>query len=166
MKFLSAPEANWRAFSFRLSFCIFWDVHLKTLKPTYQWLISGKLKVAYYLGGGFNYFLFSPLLGEMIQFDSYFSMGWKKPPTSNTYRPFFNGYLWVIFPQESLENTWKSMHPMVVMVGNYWAKKKMGRLSSSWRRGEHPGSLWHSTSEWTHIWMTQVKNPVHAYVYT
>ena len=33
------------------------------------------------LGGGFKYFLFSPLLGEMIQFDEYFSKG-LKPPTS------------------------------------------------------------------------------------
>ena len=32
------------------------------------------------LGGGFNHFLFSPLPGEMIQFDSYFSNG-LKPPT-------------------------------------------------------------------------------------
>ena len=31
------------------------------------------------LGGGFQYFLFSPLLGEMIQFDSYFSKGLKPP---------------------------------------------------------------------------------------
>ena len=28
------------------------------------------------LGGGFKYFLFSPLLGKMIQFDEYFSDGW------------------------------------------------------------------------------------------
>ena len=29
------------------------------------------------LGGGFKYFLFSPLLGEMIQFDEHiFQMGW------------------------------------------------------------------------------------------
>ena len=34
-----------------------------------------------YLGGGFKYFLFSPLLGEMIHFDWYFSDG-LKPPTS------------------------------------------------------------------------------------
>ena len=27
------------------------------------------------LGGGFKYFLFSPLLGEVIQFDEYFQMG-------------------------------------------------------------------------------------------
>ena len=33
------------------------------------------------LGGGFKYFLFSPLPGEMIQFDLYFSTG-LKPPTS------------------------------------------------------------------------------------
>ena len=33
------------------------------------------------LGGGFKYFLFSSLFGEMIQFDKYFSDG-LKPPTS------------------------------------------------------------------------------------
>ena len=33
------------------------------------------------LGGGFKYFLFSSLPGEMVQFDSYFSNG-LKPPTS------------------------------------------------------------------------------------
>ena len=33
-----------------------------------------------FLGGGFKYFLCSPLLGKMIQFDSYFSRG-LKPPT-------------------------------------------------------------------------------------
>ena len=32
------------------------------------------------LGGGFKSCLFSPLFGEMIQFDSYFSSG-LKPPT-------------------------------------------------------------------------------------
>ena len=34
-----------------------------------------------FLGGGFNYFLCSTRLGEMIQFDWYFSKG-LKPPTS------------------------------------------------------------------------------------
>ena len=29
----------------------------------------GKNNAKSYLGGGFKYFLFSPLLGEMIQFD-------------------------------------------------------------------------------------------------
>ena len=33
------------------------------------------------LGGGFKYFLFSPLFGEGLQFDQYFSNG-LKPPTS------------------------------------------------------------------------------------
>ena len=33
------------------------------------------------LGGGFKYFLFSPLFGEDFQFDEYFSKG-LKPPTS------------------------------------------------------------------------------------
>jgi len=32
------------------------------------------------LGGGFTYFLFSPVLGEDFQFDEYFSDG-LKPPT-------------------------------------------------------------------------------------
>ena len=33
----------------------------------------------YILGGGLKYFLFSPLLGEMIQIDKYFSNGLKLP---------------------------------------------------------------------------------------
>ena len=33
------------------------------------------------LGGGFKYVLFSPLLGEMIQFDKYSSNGLVQPPT-------------------------------------------------------------------------------------
>ena len=36
------------------------------------------------LGGGFKYLLFSPLCGELIQFDSYFSDG-LKPPTRSTF---------------------------------------------------------------------------------
>ena len=32
------------------------------------------------LGGGFKYFLFSSLFGEMILFDEYFSDGLKPPP--------------------------------------------------------------------------------------
>ena len=39
-----------------------------------------------YLGGGFKYFLFSPLFAEDSHFDSYFSSG-LKPPTS---------YVWMI----------------------------------------------------------------------
>ncbi len=34
------------------------------------------------LGGGFQYFWFSPLFGKDFQFDEHiFQMGWKKPPT-------------------------------------------------------------------------------------
>ena len=33
----------------------------------------------FYLGGGFKHFLFSPLFGEMIHFDRYFSTGLKPP---------------------------------------------------------------------------------------
>ena len=40
------------------------------------------------LGGGFNYFLCSPLFGEDFQFDWYFS-GWLKPPTSYAWGWFF-----------------------------------------------------------------------------
>ena len=36
-----------------------------------------------HLGGDFKYFLFAPLLGEMIQFDKYFSDGLVQPPTSH-----------------------------------------------------------------------------------
>ena len=39
------------------------------------------------LGGGFQYFSFSPLFGEDSHFDSYFSKG-LKPPTSNTCSKF------------------------------------------------------------------------------
>ena len=48
------------------------------------WFVEGMKKkhgAIYFLGGGFKYFLFSPLPGEMIQFDEYFSKG-LKPPTS------------------------------------------------------------------------------------
>ena len=38
---------------------------------------EGNQLVNYYLGGGFKYFLCSPLVGEMIQFDEHiFQMGW------------------------------------------------------------------------------------------
>ena len=37
------------------------------------------------LGGGFKDCLFSPLLGEIIQFDEYFSDGLVQPPTSDCF---------------------------------------------------------------------------------
>ena len=42
------------------------------------------LSTTHELGGGFKYFFFSSLFGEMIQFDYYFSDG-LKPPTSESY---------------------------------------------------------------------------------
>ena len=45
------------------------------------------------LGGGFKYFLFSPLPGEMIQFDQYASKG-LKPPTSNSGAGFWKVVWW------------------------------------------------------------------------
>ena len=45
-------------------------------------LLSHCFSLQSFLGGGFKYFLFSPLLGEMIQFDQYFSDGLVQPRTS------------------------------------------------------------------------------------
>ena len=45
------------------------------------------LSKSFHLGGGFKYFLFLPLLGEMIQFDNFSK--WLKPPTSHTMKPYF-----------------------------------------------------------------------------
>ena len=41
-----------------------------------------------FLAGGFKDFLCSPLLGEMIQFDSYFSDGLVQPPPSFPFATF------------------------------------------------------------------------------
>ena len=58
-------------------------------QETWKWLdrICGG-----FLGGGFKYFLFLPLLGEMIQFDSYFSTG-LKPPTRESAEVFLMFFL-------------------------------------------------------------------------
>ena len=47
--------------------------------------IGDEILPIYILGGGFKDFLFSPLPGEMIQFDSYFSDGLKRPPSIGDY---------------------------------------------------------------------------------
>ena len=54
----------------------FWELHCLGFLP--NWKPS---KIHSFLGGGFKHLLFSPLFGEMIQFDKYFSDG-LKPPTS------------------------------------------------------------------------------------
>ena len=38
-----------------------------------------------YLCGGFKYFIFTPILGELIQFHYYFSIGWLKPTNELSY---------------------------------------------------------------------------------
>ena len=53
------------------------------------WLFTGYYIYNVYLGGGFNHC--SPLFGEMIQFDQYFSDG-LKPPTRYTF-PYFSRLL-------------------------------------------------------------------------
>ena len=71
------------------------------------------------LGGGFKYFLFLPLLGEMIQFDYYFSIR-LKPPTSNEYdfnfphlnvlKIYHTWILWVIMVH--IRNLWCVSSPI------------------------------------------------------
>ena len=48
-----------------------------------------KCREIYKLGGGFKCVFFSPLPGEMIQFDSYFSDGLVQPPPSKRLPPYF-----------------------------------------------------------------------------
>ena len=48
----------------------------QAIDPSFRGLVWSE-PVELYLGGGFRYFLFSPLPGEMIQFDEHiFQMGW------------------------------------------------------------------------------------------
>ena len=68
------------------------DMYLKvhwnheTLKHSLNCGTLGKRRCLWVkLGGGFKYFSFPPLLGEMIQFDYYFSDG-LKPPTRKIYK--------------------------------------------------------------------------------
>ena len=51
-----------------------------------EWNLEPRSMMYPYLGSVFKDFLFSPLLGEMIQFDSYFSDE-LKPPTSYAMDP-------------------------------------------------------------------------------
>ena len=49
----------------------------KTMKPTERKMSGSRHET---LGGGFNFFKFSPILGNDSHFDEYFSKG-LKPPT-------------------------------------------------------------------------------------
>ena len=72
------------------------------------------------LDGGFKYFLFSSLLGEMIQFGSYFSVGLVQPPTS--------GNFWKPLPNMSLSASirlvpwisWGSPDPLMKVGKTKW----------------------------------------------
>ena len=67
---LVQPPTSWAFFS--LTFTFWWQNVIKC-KATGYILLLNQLE----LGGGFKYFLFSPLPGEMIQFDEHiFQMGW------------------------------------------------------------------------------------------
>ena len=73
------------------------------------------------LGGGFKYFLFSPLLGETIHFDQYFSNG-LKPPTR-------------IFMSFSLKSGWEFGEAANCFVGSCrWVASGVQRWSI-WRSG-------------------------------
>ena len=69
-----------------------WKKTLKLWTP-WEWPkgheFNGFSEKKHYLGGGFQYFLCSPLFGEDFQFDSYFSNG-LKPPTSYFSRDLFH----------------------------------------------------------------------------
>ena len=67
---------------------------------------EGNQLVNYYLGGGFKYFLLSPLVGEMIQFDEHiFQMGW------------FDHQLVVGYPNAVGPGTWNIMkRPRIKMI--------------------------------------------------
>ncbi len=58
----------------------YWNVEIDSFDATQ----NGVLSLQYEQGGGFKHFLFSILLGEMIQFDEHFWDG-LKPPTSEDF---------------------------------------------------------------------------------
>ena len=59
--------------------------HTMGVEGTRVWSVHPQDRYIDALGGGFKYCLFSPLLGEMIQFDSYFSNGLEPPPSTYVY---------------------------------------------------------------------------------
>ena len=60
------------------------------------------------LGGGFKYIVCSPLLGEMIQFDYFFSDG-LKPPTSL----FVQSFCWEHIVPLKYKHMWSSLNPQL-----------------------------------------------------
>ena len=98
------------------------------------------------LGGGFKYFLFSPLFGEDSHFDSYFSNG-LKPPNSQNYDLILVFSPWRrVFPAQLTFSSWPSMpriprwcekthenDPGVSVA--HWNRKRFGELSRKSREG-------------------------------
>ena len=76
----------------------FWVVRIEILEPT-----KAQLSKAF---GGFKYFLFSPLLGEMIQFDEHiFQIGWNHELENDWHCNTFGDHFtpsenWKTFPQK------------------------------------------------------------------
>ena len=67
----------------------------------------------HHLGGGFKYFLFSPLFGEHFQFASYFSDGLKPPTRKSSSNQHLLGILFFTFSKHL-----QQIH--VLSPGNPW----------------------------------------------
>ena len=85
--------------SFHIFFCIskrpFRSKHSQILKPP---------------GGGFKYFLFSPLLGEMIQFDDHiFRMGWFNTQLDHHNNIWHLGF--ALLPRALFKEGWRAARP-------------------------------------------------------
>ena len=106
LHFLPPPIRQWPGDSNRWDLGVLgWEASVRSLsliidddtwRMTCEVIWLQILSLIVWLGGGFKYVLFSPLPGEMIQFDYYFSNG-LKPPTSW-------GFLCNMFP-----SNWRSV---------------------------------------------------------
>ena len=101
----------------------------------YLWLWN---KNCSFLGGGFKYFLFSTLLGEMIQFDEPYFSNRLKPPTRN--RSFEMKY----------EETIQRVSPKKTTPPGLQDQRGNGRRAEEWHSWQR---LWggKKSSDWTEI---------------
>ena len=103
-----------------------WYDPLSTLQGGPLLVVNGVRKIYKwpFLGGGFNYFLFSPLFGEDSHFDDHiFQMGWfnhQAENLRNTLTKSFRHFLGV-FGTEIEFGSW------VMQRGEKWAPEKNGR---------------------------------------
>ena len=96
------------------------------------WISSSQIN----LGGGFKYFLFSPLFGEDFQFDEYFSKG-LKPPTSNGFMFFFQHIIGEVGVQldffwQGDETGLKQRFGLIIFYGPVWPFKVLLIHPNSW----------------------------------